>query len=132
MELDVALVTPSGIPGVLDKPIVETSGGVGAVADGKDGVIECRATRGIVEDTRRVGLERRLVGLNGNGEGLLAKGGLHLADTLRSDVGVGRDVNGCGRGRVVSASLHSTATGDVGVHRLELCLETSLVVFVGI
>ena len=37
-ELDVSLVSPGGVPGVLDEPVVLA--GLGAPSDGKDGVIE--------------------------------------------------------------------------------------------
>ena len=77
-ELDVALVTPDGVPGVLDEPVVESGGGVVTEADGEDGVIEAGTAFGATEDTTLVGLEDSLVGLNGDGEGLLGKGGLHL------------------------------------------------------
>ena len=39
-ELDVALVTPVGVPGVSDEPVLEAGSGIGTVADGGDGVIE--------------------------------------------------------------------------------------------
>ena len=45
-ELDVALITPGGVPGVLDEPVVLT--GLGAPSDGKDGVIEGGSACGAV------------------------------------------------------------------------------------
>jgi len=49
-ELNIALVSPDGGPGILDEPVVLAV--LGAVADSEDGMIERSATSGSVEDTR--------------------------------------------------------------------------------
>ena len=56
-ELDVTLITPGGVPGVLDEPVVEAGGGIVTVADGEDGVVEGGTAFSAVEDTGAVGLE---------------------------------------------------------------------------
>ena len=65
-DLDVALITPGGGPGVSDNVVLLTS--LGSVADGGNGVVEAGSTGSGVEDTAGVELEDRLVSLNGNGD----------------------------------------------------------------
>ena len=43
-ELDVALVTPGGVPRVLDKPVVKASVSIVAEANDEHGVVEFRTT----------------------------------------------------------------------------------------
>jgi len=128
-ELDVALVTPGGVPGVLDEPVVLTV--LSAVADGEDGVIEAGATLGGAHDAGLVGLEDQLVGLNGDGKRLLVETGAHLADGVRGDGVVVADGDSGGAGGVVSTSgLVSGGAGGVRVDGLELGLGAILVVLV--
>lgn len=89
MELDVALVTPSGAPGVLDEPVLLTI--LGAVTNSEDGVIAVSSTLAGGQDTGLVGLECHLVGLNRDSERLLVEGGLHLRDVVWGDCEVVRD-----------------------------------------
>merc|ERR1719491_2726261 len=113
-ELDVASITPGGVPGVLHEPVVEAGSGVSAESDGGDGVIEGGTASGGVEDTRFVGLEDGLVGLNGDSE----------------EVG---DGDGGGGGRVVHAlALLAGGAGEVGVDGFELSLVSILVVLVAV
>jgi len=119
-KLDVALVSPGGVPGVLDEPVVLAV--LGAPSDGEDGVVEVGSALGGVEDTAGVGLEDHFVGLNGDSEGLGVEGRLHLGDVVGGDEGVLGDVDSGGRGLLVVASSDLTATGGVGVDRLELGL----------
>jgi len=63
-ELDVALVTPSGVPGVLDHPVVEASSGVVAPSGDEHGVVQGGATPGVIKDTGGVELEDKSVGLD--------------------------------------------------------------------
>ena len=86
-ELDVALITPDGSPGVLDEPVFQAGFGVSAVADAEDGVVERGATGIAGEDTGSVGLENSSVGLDGDGKGLLVKSSLHLAGAGGCDLG---------------------------------------------
>jgi len=107
---DVTLLTPGGAPGVLDDPVVLAASG--AVADGKDTVVELSAASR-VEDTRLVELEGRLVGLNGDGDGLLGDGSNELSLVVGGDIRVRAD-----GGSVVSSlgGLASVgASGGVGV-----------------
>ena len=130
-ELDVALVTPGGVPRVLDEPVVKTGGLIGAIADSEDGVIESSAAVGGVEDTGGVGLEDHLVGLDGDSERLLLKGGLHLGGGSSADGGPLGDIDGS-LGEIVVEALGGviTLTGGVGVDALELS-HLSLVVLEG-
>ena len=94
-ELDVALVTPGGVPGVLNEPVFLAV--LSAPADGEDGVVKSGAAVGAVEDTTLVGLEDVLVGLDGDGKRLFGESGLHLADVRGSDEAVFAHVDGGSR-----------------------------------
>jgi len=63
-NLDVALVTPGGVPGVLDEPVVKAACFVGAIAGNQHAVIKIGAARGAVKDTACVRLEDTLVSLD--------------------------------------------------------------------
>ena len=128
-ELDVALVTPGGVPGVLDEPVVLAT--LGAVADGKDGVVEVGSALVGGEDTGLVGLEDVLVGLNGDSEGLGVEGSHHLGWGGWGDVNVGGNSNIGGGALVVSASASLAGAGGVWVDGLELGVVAILVVLVG-
>ena len=102
-ELDVALVSPGGVPGVLDEPVVLT--GLSAVADSEDGVIERGAALGGVEDTSLVGLPDHLVGLDEDGDGGDGESGLHLGDGVGGHAGVAGDFDGgLGEGVVLAVA----------------------------
>jgi len=92
-DLDVALVTPGGAPRVSDDVVVLAGGGISAIADGGDGVVEVGTAGGGVEDTRLVHLENELVSLDGDGGWGLGDGGLELLDGVGLDVGVARDLD---------------------------------------
>lgn len=119
-ELDVALVAPGGVPGVLNEPVFLTV--LGAPADGEHGVVKSGAALGAVEDTALVGLEDVLVGLDGDGERLLGEGGLHLGDVVGGDEAVAAHVDGGGGALVVGARWHASGTRDVRVGGLSLGL----------
>ena len=87
-NLDIALFTPSGAPGVLDEPIVETRGRVVTVADGKDGVIKLGAAQGRVQDSRSVCSKDLLVSLDRDRKRLCHEGALHLKNVVLGDVKV--------------------------------------------
>jgi len=53
--------------------------------NGEDGMVEVCSAFGGVKNTRSVGLEDHLVGLNGDSEWLSGKGSLHLRDVISSD-----------------------------------------------
>lgn len=74
------------------------------------------AASSVVVDTGGVGLEGASVGLNGDGEGLLSKGGLKLGNAVGGDLGEGGDLD-TSVGRVVLAGLRQ---GSVGVGSLGL------------
>ena len=112
-ELDVTLVTPGGVPGVLDEPVVLSI--LGTIADSEDGVIEGGSAFGGGEDTGRVGLEDHLVGLDGDGKRLLVEGSLHLGLVGWGDVDKAGDLNRSGRGFIVEAAASLTSTRGVFV-----------------
>ena len=113
-ELDVTLVTPGGVPGVLDEPVVLSI--LGTIADSEDGVIEVGSASRGGEDTGRVGLEDHLVGLDGDGKRLLVEGSLHLGLVGWGDVDKAGDLNGSRRGFIVVADASRLAsTGGVWV-----------------
>ena len=68
LELDVALVTPGSVPGVLDEPVVHAI--LVAVADDEHSVVEVGAAFARGDDTGRVLLEYGLASLNADGNGL--------------------------------------------------------------
>jgi len=72
-EADVTRFTPRRSPGVLDLVEVKARGGVSAVTDGKDTVIQVGSAI-TSEDTRLVELEGGLVSLDGDRDWLLVQG----------------------------------------------------------
>ena len=120
-ELNVALVTPDGVPGVLDEPVVLAV--LGTVTDSEDGMIELLTAGGGVEDTGLVSLEDSLVSLNEDRDGLDAEGGLELVDVVGSDVAVGKDTH-VGLGPLVVRASFGFGVGArvVAVDRLELSI----------
>merc|ERR1712010_71079 len=120
-ELDVALVTPGGVPGVLHRPVVGTV--LSAPTSDEHGVVQASATGGAVKDTRRVVLEDALVSLDGDSEGLAGEGRLHLGDVVGCDEVVVGDLDGGGRGLIVLTSASTSGLArDVGVGGLKLGL----------
>ena len=111
-ELDVAGVTPDGTPRVLDEPVFHAVV-VGTVAYAEDGVIERGATGIAGQDTGSVGLEGTSVSLNGDGEDLLCKSGLHLVGGGGFDLGVIGHTDGGGGGFLVE----NAGAGSLGVAR---------------
>ena len=118
-ELDVALVTPGGVPGVLDEPVVLTI--LAAVADGEHGVIERGAASGRVEYARLVSLEHGLVSLDEDRDGLDGKGSLHLSDVVGGHRARSLDLDGGSRRGVVSASAGGLGGArNIAIDRLKL------------
>ena len=102
-ELDVTILTPVGVPGVSDEPVLEASGAIVTVSDGGDGVIEAGTASSCVEDTAAVSLPGGSVGLNEDGKGLLVESGLHLGDAVGLDGVDLVDLGGGGGSLLVSA-----------------------------
>ena len=121
-KLDVALVTPGGVPRVLNEPVVLAS--LAAPSDCEDGVVKAGTALGAIEDTALVSLEDVLVSLDGDSKRLFGEGSLHLADVAGSDETVVGDVDGSGTARVISASGLGTVARDVWVDGLELGLSS--------
>ena len=69
-----------------------------------------------------VGLEHVLVGLDGDGERLVGKGGLHLRDVAFGDESIGGNVDGGGAGLIVGARGNLAGSRCVFVDGLELSL----------
>ena len=53
--------------------------------DGEDGMVEVCSASGGVKNTRCVGLEDHLVGLDGDSKWLSGEGSLHLRDVVSGD-----------------------------------------------
>ncbi len=122
-ESDVTLLTPGGVPGVLDLPVVEAGGLVVAPAGDEHGVVGSGTALGGVKDTTSVVLPGALVGLNGDREGLGCEGGLHLGDVIGGNEAVLGDLDGGGARLVVLASAGGSCLATlVGVDALELSL----------
>ena len=102
-NLDVALVSPGRAPRVLDEPVLQATCLVSAVANSEHTMVQCHTAQRVVEDTRLVSLEARLVRFNGDGEGLLGEGSLHHGDVVGLHFLVGRDIDTGGRGLLVGA-----------------------------
>jgi len=75
-DLDIAVVTPAGAPGVLNEP-VSTVSGVSAIADSKDGVVDGGSASGGGNNTTGVLLEDSLISFDGNRVWLDHNSGLH-------------------------------------------------------
>ena len=92
LHSDVTTLTPGVAPGVLHLPVADTV--VDTVTDGQDTVVQVGAASASVH-TRRVQLEAKLVGFDGDRDGLLVNGvfqrrfgvGLHVG--VRADGGAG-------------------------------------------
>ena len=104
-ELDVALVTPVGVPGVSDEPVLEAGGGVVTVSDGGDGVIEAGTASSGVKDTASVSLPGGSFSIDQDGKNLVVESGLHLRDAVGLDGIDLVDLNGGGAALVVLACL---------------------------
>ena len=77
-------------------------------------MVEVGAAGGRVKDTRLVELERKGVGLDGDGDGLLGNGGLELRDGVGGDVGIG--VNEVG----LLGGIRAAAAGDAGARGVRI------------
>ena len=88
-DLDEAVNTPGGTPGVTDEPVLETAGLISAVTDNGDGVVGGDAALLGVENTTGVVVEDGAAGIDGDGDGLLGDGNLHAGGGLRLDADVG-------------------------------------------
>mmetsp|Transcript_7855 Transcript_7855/g.16541 ORF Transcript_7855/g.16541 Transcript_7855/m.16541 type:complete len:331 (-) Transcript_7855:224-1216(-) len=115
LDEDVAVHAPRRAPRVLHLPVVGTVG-VGAVARGKDTVVE-RGTAAAGEDTTRVELEAELVGLDGDRDRLLGDG-RHECLLALLDVGVARRGGARVRRAARDAGPGGAAARGVGVVRL--------------
>jgi len=116
-DLDVALLTPRGAPGVSDDVVLLAT--LGTVANSSDGVVKRGTAGGAVEDTTGVHLEDVLVGLDGDGDGGLVNGSLELGDGVSGNVGVAGNLDLL-EGLVGLAGTSLAGAGGVGVVRLEL------------
>jgi len=111
-DSDVTLITPPGVPRVLDEVVLNTV--EGTVADSKDGVVEVGTARSTGDDTRLVALEDGSIGLNGDGNGLLVKSRLELGWGVSGHGGEGFGTNTAS----VGSSLARTVSAGVLVVRL--------------
>ena len=113
-DLDVALISPGGTPGVSNEVVLLA--GLGSVTNSGDGVVELGSAELGVHNTGLVLLEDRSVGLNGDGNWLLGNGGLELVNGSSWDGLVGLDINLSG----VLGGLAGSGSSGVGVVALEV------------
>ena len=77
-ELDVALITPGGVPGVPDEPVVKASGVISAVADYEHGMvhtISALVAVVCVNDPARIGVDVCIIGRKNYGNRLFCNCG---------------------------------------------------------
>jgi len=110
-DLDVAVVTPRGTPGVSNDVVVLARLRVGSIANSGDGVVEVSSALSRVHDTTSVHLEDRLVGLDGDGDWLLSNSSLELFNGLRLNVSVGRDLSNNGHSLGLASGNSALARG---------------------
>ena len=82
-ELDETFITPGGVPGVLDQPVMQTSGLVNAVADHEHGMVDrvkVSITQAIfcIYDTACIGVDILVIGRNNDGKRLSCNCGLYI------------------------------------------------------
>ena len=84
-DFDISLVSPISRPGVLDEEVVNSV--FSTITNSEDTVVKLStATPG--EDTWGIGLESRLIGFNGNWNGLMHEGSFQLSGGVGWDIGV--------------------------------------------
>ena len=108
---DVSVLAPGRAPRVLDQPVVEAGGGIGAVANEQHFVVDADGggSDGAVKDTTDVGVEE-VVGSDAHGDGLDSNQLLEVGLVLVEVVGmVVHQV-----GRTVQGSLASGGNASVG------------------
>ena len=116
-DLDVALVTPGWAPRVLDEEVVLS--GFVAIADSEDTVVKLGSAAGTSDNTTGVTLEGHLVGLNGNGDGLLGNGGLEgSAGLVSRDIVEGFNANVTSSFHVFVAGAGNTVSGGIRIRVL--------------
>lgn len=111
-DSDVTLITPPGVPRVLDEVVRSTI--QSTVTNSEDGVVKRVTTGGSSDDTRVVVLVDRSVSLNGDGNGLLVKSGLELGGGVSFNGGVAGGTNTTS----VRVLLARTVFASVSVVRL--------------
>ena len=117
-ELDVALVTPAGVPGVLDSPVLSAIG-FSALTDDEHGVVQIGAAVGAVEDASRIELEDKSVSLNGDDQRLLLEGGGHAIGIVGRGPLVSRGVEASTLLAVLVAGRLGAVARDVRVVSLK-------------
>ena len=115
-DLDVAVLTPGGAPGVLDEEVLLTV--LSAIADSEDTVVELGSAGGTSDNTTGVALEGHSVGLDGDRDGLLGNGGLEGSTrSVGGDIVVASDGNGTAllHGSIASSGSASSRGVRIGV-----------------
>lgn len=122
---DIAILSPSGTPGVLDQVVFLA--GVRSVAYSEDTMVELE-TAVFGDDARSVLMECGLACSDGDRNGSLGKSGLELRDISREDLVLTSDFN-VSLGLVLSHALSShSRSRSVRVDRLFLSKVLSVVV----
>ena len=111
------MVAPAGAPGVLNEP-VRTVGGVSAIADSEDGVVDGGSAGGGGDNTTGVLLEDSLVSFDGDGVWLDHNSGLHKSVATTSIVVGSRALSvydARGEGGGVASAGNTDLSRGVGV-----------------
>ena len=82
------MITPGGVPGVLEEPVVKASGFIMAIADNQNTMVDrvkflsvkfCRgAAIGCIYDAAFIRMNVNIIGINSGDDRLLLKGGLNM------------------------------------------------------
>lgn len=84
-DFDISIISPWGRPGVLDEEVVNSI--LSTITNSEDTVIKT-GTATLGEDTWGIGLESRLIGFNGNWNGLFNEGSFQLSSRVGWDIRV--------------------------------------------
>jgi hypothetical protein len=112
LELDVSFITPGGIPGVLDEPVVDSI--FSSITNKEDTVVKAITAFAVIggEDSTLVELEAELVGFNGNRDGLLSNSLQKSLVRFGLDIRVSSDIR-LNLTLVILASTNLTLVGVV-------------------
>ena len=115
-ELDVALVTPPGVPRVLDEPIFEACVFIDTIADGEDSMVKIGSTSIGGDNTTRIRLEIGVISFDQNREGLILQSNFHLVDIVGGNIGILADVySSCLGGAVLARFLTCAVSRGIRV-----------------
>ena len=105
-NLKIALITPGGVPGVLEEPVVQASGFIMAIADNEYSVVDGVYVLSFnfylfhaivcIYDTACIGMYGNIIGKNSGADRLLCYGCLNLGYVMWIAYVLDFDLNGLG------------------------------------